>query len=178
MPRFKARKGIARIPAATERIHELENLLSSISSARSAHQLYGWIVKAGEGGSYRIKEKLDEGGMGEIYRAVRTDGKEAGRIVAIKFVSEKMLSNPQMLERFRRETQTLRRIDHPNAVRIIDSGEMYDRSVKKPFIVMEYIEGEDSSILLRKRRPNGGSQALLLGIASGLVEAHKPGHPS
>ncbi|MFC2173713.1 serine/threonine protein kinase [Acidobacteriota bacterium] len=86
---------------------------------------------------YKILEKLGEGGMGEVYRAEDT---RLGRIVAIKLVLPHFASDQIRLKRFVHEAKAASALNHPNVCIIYDAGETND---KRPFIVMEYIEGLD-----------------------------------
>jgi len=86
---------------------------------------------------YRIVEKLANGGMGEIYRAVRIDGTYEKQ-VAIKLV-QSGLGTDYFLARFKNERQILATLDHPNIARLIDGGST-DEGL--PYLVMEYIKGQ------------------------------------
>ena len=63
-------------------------------------------------GVYRLEEEIGRGGMGAVYRAVRTDG-EFDQTVAIKLIKRGM-DTDQILNRFRRERQILAALNHPN----------------------------------------------------------------
>lgn len=91
-------------------------------------------------GDYRLVEKLGAGGMGIVYKGEDT---RTGQAVAIKTLTP--VEDPEFLARFRREGQAQSRLDHPNLVRVHSWGEHRGR----PYLVMDFVEGEDLSDLLR-----------------------------
>ena len=88
-------------------------------------------------GPYRLVRELDSGGMGVVYLAVRSDD-QYFQIVAIKMI-RKGLEWPSLVQRFRAERQILATLTHPHIGAILDGGEAKDG---RPFIVMEYVEGQ------------------------------------
>jgi tRNA A-37 threonylcarbamoyl transferase component Bud32/tetratricopeptide (TPR) repeat protein len=88
-------------------------------------------------GPYRILHRLDEGGMGVVYLAERSD-EHYQQTVAIKLVKSGMDSR-EIVNRFRAERQILANLTHPNIAAILDGGSTED---DLPYIVMEYIGGQ------------------------------------
>lgn len=87
-------------------------------------------------GSYRVVDILGQGGMGAVFLAERSDA-EFEMQVAIK-VLPLWMSNPDNLQRFRRERQILARLEHPHIAHLVDGGTTQEG---QPFLVMEYVQG-------------------------------------
>ena len=84
-------------------------------------------------GEYRLLEVLGRGGMASVYKAERR-----GEIVALKRPLGTLLDNPEFLDRFLREAEIGRTLNHPNIVRILDRGNVDG----VPYFTMELVPGE------------------------------------
>jgi serine/threonine protein kinase len=86
-------------------------------------------------GSYRLRQRIGEGGMGEVYLAEREN--EFRKLVAIKLIRPGMAS-PEVVRRFLIERQTLAALSHPRIVRLVDGGTTEDGL---PYLVVDYVDG-------------------------------------
>ena len=86
-------------------------------------------------GSYKLLQRIGEGGMGVVYMAEQTEPVE--RRVALKIIRPGMGSR-RVIARFEVERQTLAMMDHPNIARIFDAGTTKSGS---PYFVMELVKG-------------------------------------
>jgi serine/threonine protein kinase len=86
-------------------------------------------------GKYRLRERIGEGGMGEVYVAEREN--EFRKLVAIKLIRPGMAS-PEVERRFLIERQTTAAPNHPHIVRLVDGGTTEDGL---PYLVVDYVEG-------------------------------------
>ena len=119
---------------------------------------------------YRIIGRLGKGGMGEVYRA---NDVRLGQTVALKFLPESMSQDPAVLARFHNEVRVARQVTHPNVCRVYDIGEAEGQA----FISMEYIDGEDLSVLLRRIGRLSADKAVEIArkLCAGLAAAHTQG---
>jgi serine/threonine-protein kinase len=122
------------------------------------------------GGRYRLVELLGQGGMATIFRALDT---QLGRDVAIKLLRPEYLRDPDFSSRFRQEAQNAASLNHPNVVSVYDYGE----DPSGPYIVMEYVDGEDLATILRRNGSLPPAQAarIAAAVARALAAAHARG---
>ena len=118
---------------------------------------------------YRIVSLIGAGGMGEVYLA---DDIRLGRRVAIKILPESVGRDPDAKRRMLREARAVAALDHPNVCTIYEVGDLDAR----PYIVMQYVEGETLFDRLRDSRLTL-TECLDIGtgIAAALDEAHSHG---
>jgi serine/threonine-protein kinase len=122
-------------------------------------------------GAYRLTRLLGEGGMGAVYEAVqiRLDKK-----VAVKVMARELAASEEALARFRREVQVTSKLAHPHIVQVSDFG---TAPGGEPFLVMEYLQGEDLSDRLDRvgRLPLATAVGIVNQISSALAATHGKG---
>jgi serine/threonine-protein kinase len=95
---------------------------------------------------YEIVKKLGEGGMGAVYEARHLG---TGRRVAVKvIVGEGLTKNAEVVARFQREARATGEIESQHIAHILDTGT--DPQSKNPYMVMEFLQGEDMQQLLQR----------------------------
>jgi eukaryotic-like serine/threonine-protein kinase len=121
-------------------------------------------------GRYQLEHPLGQGGMARVYlgRDVELD-----RPVAVKLIAEALADDESFHARFLREARLAARLSHPNVVQIYDVGEDKGR----PFIVMEYVEGETLADELARAGPLAPADAVARAVdcCAGLEHAHAAG---
>jgi hypothetical protein len=133
------------------------------------HRLGGW-ARARTLGPYRLLATLGEGGMGVVYRARH---RPSGRGVAVKVLHPRAIEREEHRQRFLREARILTRLEHPNIVRVFETGEIDGRG----FISMELLPGESLRRRLHRRGPLVPEEAreLLAAAADALAYVHRRG---
>ena len=150
LPTVERNALIDQTSAADEEVRrEVRSLLASHNAAaggfvqerigqalESFYQTTVAVARPARVGPYRLVRELGRGGMGTVFLAERDDDQYRAK-VAVKLVRPGM-DTEFILARFRRERQTLARLQHPNISRLLDGG---TTEHGLPYIVMEYIDG-------------------------------------
>ena len=120
--------------------------------------------------SYRILEKLGQGGMGVVYKAVDTG---LDRMVAMKVLNPDLSKNPELVERFRAEARAQANLNHTNLATL------YAFMVHQgtAIMVMEFVDGETFAQMIRRRGPIPEVEAIPLFRQAllGIGYAHRAG---
>jgi len=121
-------------------------------------------------GTYIILDKIGAGGMGQVFLAKH---QPMNRIVALKVLPETAVASEDAVKRFHREVQAAAKLIHPNIVTSYDAGEASGFH----FLVMEYVDGADLSVVVRQRGALSIATAVncIIQTARGLEYAHKQG---
>ncbi len=119
-------------------------------------------------GKFHIEAQVSSGGMGTIYRARHV---ETGQVVALKVLQQALAADRAFLQRFRREVAALKKVEHPNVVRICDVGSHGDVH----YYAMEYLDQSLADVL--RAGPVDLSRALKSAgeAARGLAAVHAAG---
>lgn len=130
--------------------------------------------------NFRIESKIGEGGMGVVYRAEHLTKDELGawqpglpKRFAIKSLSKALSGDPNFRKRFYEEAQKQALLDDPNIVQVTDFFEEEGQF----FLVMEYVDGQDLSHVIKSRGklPQSEVLAIFQDILKGLGFAHDKG---
>ncbi len=168
--------------AGDEELHtEVEELLSedahwtnsAVDRALSSDGEFG--LSAGDSrpkyiGKYRILGICGSGGMGTVYEA---EQESPSRRVALKVIQAGAL-RPDLLSRFRRETQILARLQHPCIAQIFEAGEFEGGT--RPFFAMEFVEGEPLVAYAKRRGLDVAARIeIFVKICDAIHYAHQQG---
>lgn len=121
-------------------------------------------------GRYHILEKIGQGGVAEVFKAVDT---RLRRVVAVKLLHEHLSHDPAYVGRLENEARAVAALSHPNIVLVHN----YDVADGRYFIVMEYVEGQNLKDYLAERAPLPEAECRRLAeqLLLGLVAAHTAG---
>jgi serine/threonine-protein kinase len=138
---------------------------------RSIHSQIGLVVGDIVSGKYRVDGLLGVGGMGAVLAARHL---QLDRRVAIKVLLPDMLDDPEVMARFDREARASVRIKSDHVVKVTEVGTLESGT---PYMVMEYLEGEDLDTFLRQkgRLPVDQTVGLMIQTCEVVAQAHKLG---
>lgn len=125
--------------------------------------------------NFVIRRYLARGGMADVYVA---ENVRLQRDVVLKVLLPSLLDNTALVERFRREAQSMARMQHSNIVQVYDTGDLPDG---RPFIVMQYVRGGTLETLLEELAKQGQvmtpafALAIARQVAAALSAAHTAG---
>ncbi len=139
-------------------------------SRYQAEQIYSGKGKSLTLGNYVVLDKLGQGGMGVVLKA---EHQRMKRVVALKVLSPEAVKTPDLVRRFEREVQAAAKLEHPNIVTAYDA----DRANNTTFLVMQFVDGDDLSAIVKKSGPMAVDRAVdcVLQAARGLEFAHQQG---
>src|SRR5256885_13445383 len=140
---------------------------TSPAEAPAAHRFEPGALFAGR---FRIVALLGRGGMGDVYRA---DDLKLDQPVALKLLPNALAVDPSRLAQFHNEVRVARTVSHRNVCRTYDIGDADGR----PFLSMEYVDGEDLASLLKRigRFPQEKAVEVARQICAGVAAAHERG---
>jgi eukaryotic-like serine/threonine-protein kinase len=120
-------------------------------------------------GKYRVERVLGQGAMGVVVAAMHTQLQQR---VALKFLTGR--ATREVMERFRREAQLAYKLKNQHIARVIDVGELDGGA---PYMVMEYLSGQDLQQVLKSEGPMPVSEAVgfILQVCEAMAEAHSSG---
>ena len=121
--------------------------------------------------SFQLTRLIGQGGMGTVY-----EGKQLrlNRRVAVKLLARELASNEEALARFHREAEVTSQLGHPHIVQVFDFG---TAPSGEPYLVMEFLEGEDLDQRIRRvgRLPFASVLHIVRQVASALSSTHAKG---
>src|ERR1700690_2490257 len=122
-------------------------------------------------GKYRVTREIGRGGMAAVYEA---EHMSLGKKIAVKVLASELAASTIVIERFFREARAAASVKSPHIVDVYDSGRLEDG---RPFIAMEYLDGEslyDRMARVRLIDPVTTCR-IISHCAKGLMKAHAAG---
>ncbi|MDG2388865.1 MAG: serine/threonine-protein kinase [Planctomycetaceae bacterium] len=140
----------------------------SDADSKSENNQKGRIKAPRQIGKYELKRRLGAGGMGAVFLATDTKTKRA---VALKVLPKDKAANKTLVKRFQAEAQAVANLEHENIVRVYEA----DQADGYLYIALEYIDGTDVDIILKKRErmPVKRAAEVVKQVAKALQHAHE-----
>jgi eukaryotic-like serine/threonine-protein kinase len=122
-------------------------------------------------GAYRLTRVICQGAMGTVFEAVQL---RLQKRVALKVMVPDLAENAEALARFRREVEVTSQLAHPHVIQLLDYG---TAPSGQPYLVMEYLQGEDLEVRLQRvgRLPLAAALDIVRQVASALALIHEQG---
>lgn len=135
------------------------------------HQSIGMYAQQ-QFGEYQVRHKIGAGGMAEVYQAYHP----SFQTVALKLLNPLAINDPDMLQRFFQEANTVSQLHHPHIVAIYETAQTWYAPIQQwiPFIAMQYIDGGTLTERLQRQPKQDLAATLDMGrqIGSALDYAH------
>ena len=121
--------------------------------------------------AYRLVRRIADGGMGTVYEAEQL---RLGKRCAVKVMAPELAMSRDALARFHREVEVTSQLNHPHIVQVMDFGTAPGGA---PFLVMEFLDGEDLAQRLRRteRLTPAATGHIVKQVASALAATHAGG---
>ena len=116
----------------------------SDSDSKPDNKSKGRVKAPRQIGKYELKRRLGAGGMGAVLLATDTKTKRA---VALKVLPRDKAANETLVKRFQAEAQAAANLEHEHIVRVYEA----DQADGYLYIALEYIDGTDVDLILKKR---------------------------
>jgi serine/threonine protein kinase len=145
-------------------LHTALQKIQALTPERLTHAVPGRLRE------YQLLERLGQGSMGAVYKVRHT---RLNRLLALKILPPERMNDPATMARFQREMEAVGRLNHAHVVRATDAGEVDGMH----FLVMEIVEGQTLTHLVRTRGPLPVATAceLVRQTALGLQHVHEHG---
>lgn len=154
---------LADFPALADTLHAAKLVTPYQARKVRVNRLHEVMI-----GPYLVLDKIGEGGMGKVYKAVHCVTKKT---VALKVVRAHLMSNPTVMRRYKREAAAAAKLNHPNIVSLLDADEAQGRY----FLALEYVYGSDLSRMVKEfgQLPSQEAAEYIRQAALGLQHAHE-----
>jgi serine/threonine-protein kinase len=135
----------------------------------SLEEYFNYLIGKTLNNTYRIEEKIGEGGMGTVFRASHL---LLGGVVAIKVMNPSPTQDKTDIKRFQREARAGWSLSHPNIIKVLEFSQTQEGTL---FMVMEYLGGENLKSYIRRAAPLSINRCfeILKPICEALDVAHR-----